>query len=61
MKVKRAWIHESKFRGHPFSGSYERDKDGERLFVLTNLKGKRKISFESPSAAKKLGWVNTIL
>lgn len=39
-----------------FIGSYERDKDGERVFVLTH--GKRKITFESWQAAKALGWKN---
>lgn len=38
-----------------FKGSYERDKKGERVFILTHPK--RRITFESWQAAKKLGWV----
>lgn len=38
-----------------FKGTYERDKKGERIFVLTSARGKR-IVFESWQAAKKLGW-----
>jgi hypothetical protein len=39
-----------------FAGSYERDKKGERIFVLTGTKGRR-IVFESYQAAKKDSWV----
>lgn len=38
-----------------FKGSYERDKDNERVFVLINGKG-RKITFESHQAARAQGW-----
>lgn len=37
-----------------FKGSYERDKKGERVFILNS--GKRRITFESWQAAYKLGW-----
>lgn len=37
-----------------FIGSYERDKAGERIFVLTG--GKRRIVFESHESAKKNNW-----
>lgn len=44
-----------------FTGHYVRDQDGERVFQLKRDVSKggkpRRITFESPSAAKKLGWV----
>lgn len=43
-----------------FKSSHERDKDGERIFVLkevvTTKKSLKKYSFESFQMAKKLGW-----
>jgi len=42
-----------------FVGSYERDKDGERVFVLKN-NNKKKFTFESWQMAKKLGWKKVI-
>lgn len=47
------WLH-TKYKT-PFTGNYERDIDNERVFVLTNERG-RKISFESWQSAKLLGW-----
>lgn len=44
----------SKYKKLKFSGSYEFDKDGQRIFVLKCEK--RKITFESWQMAKKLGW-----
>ena len=46
-----------KKKGNPrvFTGSYERDRKGERIFVLTG--GAQRVVFESCGAAKKLGWV----
>lgn len=41
-----------------FVSKYERDRKGERVFVLTRISGKTKrVTFESHEAAKKLGWV----
>lgn len=65
------WLNSLKYQDVQFKGSYERDKDGERVFVLrarmqveTVNKGKvsakvqnKKITFESYQAAKALGWV----
>lgn len=49
-----------KFLGY-FKGSYEKDRDGERVFVLRKSKSNsdiaRKITFESFQMAKKLGWI----
>jgi hypothetical protein len=45
------WKH-SMYRGN-FLGTYERDKRGERVFVL---KGNKNVTFESHEAAKRLGW-----
>lgn len=43
-----------------YKGSYERDKDGERVFTLRRIGPlKRKITFESWQMAKKLGWVKS--
>lgn len=49
------WSH--KKYGKNFKSSYERDKKGERIFVLT--KDKKRVTFESHEAAKKLGWTKT--
>lgn len=52
------WKHK-KF-SNSFSGHYERDKRGERIFYLVEIKKKstkRFITFESWQAAKKLGWI----
>lgn len=43
-----------KFGKKKFKGSYEIDKDGERVFILRHEK--RKITFESWQAAKFAGW-----
>lgn len=50
---KGIWINK-KFGITEFVGSYERDKDNERVFVLKSKK--RKITFESYQHAKKTGW-----
>jgi hypothetical protein len=50
----KAWKKNGK--GPAFTGSYERDRKGERVFILASDSGKR-ITFESYQAAKKLGWV----
>lgn len=39
-----------------FYSAYERDKNGERIFVLKKEGGGRRITFESWNAAKSLGW-----
>lgn len=39
-----------------YRGSYARDKDGERIYVLKKEGGGRRITFESHEAAKALGW-----
>ena len=51
------WVNK-KFSKKCFKGGYERDKDGERVFTLTDQrKGtQRKITFESWQAARKAGW-----
>lgn len=38
-----------------YKSGYERDKDGERVFTLTN--GDKKYTFESWQMAKKIGWI----
>lgn len=38
-----------------FKGAYERDRKGERVFVLTGGRGRR-ITFESWQAAALAGW-----
>jgi hypothetical protein len=38
-----------------FTGFYERDESGERIFVLISLKGRR-IAFESWQMAKSQGF-----
>lgn len=48
------WKHSKKYKKKLFKGSYERDKKGERIFVLTGFK---RIVFESHEAAKKAGWI----
>lgn len=52
---------QKKSKGRKFKGTYERDKKGERIFVLTSHeKDKfigRRIVFESWQAARGLGWV----
>lgn len=54
------WRHKKNRPVGPFKGTYERDKKGERIFVLTRVlterKVHRRIVFESWQAAKKLGW-----
>lgn len=48
------WFHTKRFIGKPFTGTYERDRKGERVFILTYKKTRK--TFESFQAAKKLGW-----
>ncbi len=50
------WKHKAKYKNlrDSFKSSYERDKRGERVFILSN--GKRNITFESWQAAVKQGW-----
>lgn len=49
------WKH-IKYSG-PFKGEYERDKDGQRVFVLRSEVVKtNKKTFESWQMAKSLGW-----
>lgn len=45
----------SKKRGKNWTGSYERDKRGERVFVLS--RGSHYVTFESWQAAKQAGWI----
>jgi len=49
------WINEKKYKNKEFKGSYERKKNGQRIF---NLAFKDiEISFEGYGQAKKLGWI----
>jgi hypothetical protein len=52
------WKNKKKHGAKNFISSYERDKKGERIFVLTHIKNgkQRRITFESWQAAKALGW-----
>jgi len=59
-KLKRVWKH-TRYPSAQFIGGYERDIDGERVFTLINIKSGRKVTFESPLMAKRLGWENTII
>lgn len=52
--TKPSWKH-PKYKGL-YRGSYERDKKGERVFVLSCEKPVRNVTFESCQAAKALGW-----
>lgn len=53
---KRKKLNWSKGKsGPPFKGAYERDRAGERVFVLTGGRGRR-ITFESWQAAALAGW-----
>lgn len=58
-KSKLVWTH-SKFPGRGYRGSYTRDGYGERSFLLIYDFPKspkvHRISFESPEAARALGW-----
>ena len=55
MRAKRLWFN-SKYKFY-YVGTYERDKKGERMFILTATAGKhRRITFESFQMAIKLGW-----
>lgn len=49
-----------KLKPRIFKGTYERDRKGERVFILTfkGPNGVRRVTFESWQAAKKLGWTN---
>ena len=50
------WKHK-KYKS-TFWGRYDRDKAGERVFLLiTDGPWARRITFESWQAAKKIGWV----
>lgn len=51
---KGYWFNHKRFNNRAFKGSYERDKKGERIFILTNKK--KRITFESWQMAKKTGW-----
>lgn len=55
MKNKSIWKNK-KYPG-TYYGSYARDKDGERIFILKRVEAARRITFESWQAAKSLGWV----
>jgi len=59
------WQNKKKFKGQIFIGSYEYKpvkKNGvvmyhERVYILTRLNGKRRITFESWQMARFGGWV----
>lgn len=53
--MKSAWKHKSHGK-REYVGRYERDKSGERLFILFNEKPYHKLTFESFQMAKRLGW-----
>lgn len=53
--MKNVWMHK-KFKSK-FIGFYERDKAGERIFVLISMNEPlRRITFESHQMAKSQGW-----
>jgi hypothetical protein len=54
MRKQKVWKNK-KVPGK-FYGTYVRDADGERNFVLKKEGGGRRITFESAAAAKTLGW-----
>lgn len=58
------WKKEGKRKDRrEWKGSYMRDLNGERVFVLTSvgLNGiVRNITFESARAAKKAGWIKVL-
>jgi hypothetical protein len=54
--MRSTWIHSTKYKTKEFKGSYERKKNGQRIFNLTS--GKLEFTFEGVASAKKLGWVN---
>lgn len=43
-------------KGNIFRGGYDYDKKGVRFFELISLKNKARVTFKSPTAAKKAGW-----
>lgn len=51
---KTIWTNK-KYPG-TFYGSYARDSDGERVFLLKRVEKARRITFESWQAAIALGW-----
>lgn len=53
--MSSCWIHTTKYKNKKFKGSYERKKNGQRIFNLTfkNIE----ISFEGYGQAKKMGWI----
>jgi hypothetical protein len=52
--MKAIWKHK-KYPG-TYTGSYEREIGGERVFVLKRFNGVRRITFESWQACVGLGW-----
>lgn len=49
------WKHK-KYKARDYRGTYRRNSDGEREFVLRCEKPAHNVSFESHEAAKALGW-----
>lgn len=41
-----------------YVGRYERDRAGERIFLLIARTGKHRVTFESWQAARKQGWIS---
>lgn len=53
-RVKKPWTRKGTYGSKEFVGSYENDKDGERVFVLRN--GRHKKTYDSPYEAQQSGW-----
>lgn len=66
MRKPSKWKHKAKYKTHKYQGSYERDRSGERVFVLRRLNKitgkiergsrKHKMTFESHELAKEARW-----
>jgi len=54
------WQNKKQHETLIFKGRYEREASGERVFVLTALTTKRRITFESFQLAKTAGWVKLL-
>lgn len=59
MRKPSRWKHKTKFKSRKYQGNYERDRSGERVFILRRIDEgakKHKITFESHELAKDAGW-----
>lgn len=55
---KLIWKH-ARYPKRTYRGEFGRDKHGERYFCLLCEQKTHRISFESPQAAKKMGWIGS--